>query len=61
MYQQGRLLLPHMLSLLIAKDVTLALKQKGSNADPFACKFSFCSFLYLAVAHFFKDFPADSP
>lgn len=50
MCQQGHLLSPN-LCLPFAKDALLALKQKGLNADPFAYKFSFCSFLSLAVAH----------
>jgi len=52
--QQGHLLLPHIRSLLIAKDAMLALKWKGLNADLFAYKFSFCSFLSLAVAHLLR-------
>ena len=52
--QQEHLLLPHIRSLLIAKDAMLALKRKGLNADAFAYKFSFCSFLSLAVAHLLR-------
>ena len=52
--QQGHLLLPHIRSLLIAKDAMLALKWKSLTADPFAYKFSFCSFFNLAVAHLLR-------
>jgi hypothetical protein len=45
MDQQGHLIFPNILTLLVTEDTRLALKQNALNTYSFAYKFSFCSFL----------------